>query len=123
MAAIRKTMQALANSSRPKNLHTEIIPASIPLQTQPKIDPTQFRGKLRQLLIQEGLKETVGMDGSITTRFQRVAERIFDEAEAGEAWAAQMVFDRVEGKAAAIQEQAPDNIAVLIIRGASTDEL
>lgn len=97
----------------------------------PPIDPRAHRGKLRQMLIEEGLKPArgpsgqpiLGTNGTVMNRFQRVAERIFDEAENGEAWAAQMVFDRVEGKAGTVQDAGPQDVTVLVIRGASTDDI
>lgn len=83
----------------------------------------QTTRKLRQMLIEEGCK-VVRINGVEQTRLQRVAERIYDEAEAGQAWAANMIFDRIEGKAPNTTDDEADKVKILILRpGVSMDEL
>lgn len=83
----------------------------------------QFRKNLRAMLIEEGLRETTDITGENKPRIKRVVERIFDEAEIGEAWACSLIFERVDGKAPLqIQAEQGDTV-VMVIRGASTDDL
>jgi len=83
--------------------------------------------KLRQLLIEEGVSPTGIYDektGLPIARIQQVVRRIYDAAEAGEAWAANLIFDRIGGKApTAIGADDNGPTVMLVIRGASTDDL
>ncbi len=74
------------------------------------------------MLIEEGLVETVDMSGKVKSRIQRVVERIYDEAEAGEAWPAQTPFERVDGRVAT-KIETTENAVVLVLRGASLDDI
>jgi hypothetical protein len=76
-----------------------------------------FTKQLREMLVEEGLRRVDGIP-----RIGRVIARLYDAAEAGEGWAVALLFDRVEGKVTQPVEQNSD-VSVLVIRGASLDEL
>jgi hypothetical protein len=82
---------------------------------------------LRKLLIEEGLRESGIYDdetGLPVARIQQVVRRIYDEAEAGEAWAANLIFDRIGGKAPTTPiGEGEGPCVMLVVRGASTEEL
>lgn len=81
-----------------------------------------FGKKLRDMLVEEGLTKTSSINGESKERIKRVVERIYDEAEVGEAWAVQLIFDRVDGKVTQPIDGIGD-ISVIVMRGASMDEL
>ncbi len=81
-----------------------------------------FRKELRTMLVEEGLVETSPINGTTKPRIARVIERIYTEAEAGQPWACQLIFDRVDGKVSQPISGLEDAV-VLVIRGASTDDL
>ncbi len=53
---------------------------------------------LRQLLMEEGAHVLVLPSGERIERRHAVVRRLYEAAEAGEAWAIQLVFERLEGK-------------------------
>ena len=81
-----------------------------------------FNKQLRAMLVEEGLKPTNPLSKNSKTRIEKVVQRVFDEAERGEAWAVQLIFERVEGKVTQPIE-APGNTQILVIRGGSMNEL
>lgn len=117
------------HTGRPLNAHQRAVQNGSVKIAQGKSHPRKgeetrrFRATLRELLIDEGLKENDHIDGRSISRIQRVVERIFDEAELGEPWACAMIFDRVEGKAPIQIQTEPGDTMMLVIRGASTDDL
>jgi hypothetical protein len=58
-------------------------------------------------------------------KLERIVEKLLDEAEEGEAWAAKEVIDRLDGKAIATQEISGIDGAPIEVNGATnfTDEL
>jgi len=83
----------------------------------------QFANTFKDMLVEEGLRPWNPNDPTSMTRIQRVVERIYDEAEAGEAWAVQVILERVEGKVPTTVVPQDGDVAVLVIRGASMDDL
>jgi hypothetical protein len=83
----------------------------------------KMNATLRDMLIDEGMKSAGNLGGDSKTRLQRVVERVFDEAELGEPWACQLVFERIDGKVPAVINADSTDTVVMVIRGASTDEL
>ncbi len=83
----------------------------------------KFGMSLRDMLIEEGCNPSGNIDGENKNRMQRVVERIFDEAELGEAWACQLLFERIDGKVPAVVNTDAVDVQVFVIRGASTDQL
>lgn len=82
-----------------------------------------FNKTLRDMLIDEGLKMSGVIENGVEkTKMQRVVSRVFEAAEEGEAWAVQVIFDRTEGKVP-IAAPANEDQVLLIIRGASTDDI
>lgn len=58
-------------------------------------------------------------------KLEKIVDKLLDEAEAGEAWAAKEVFDRLDGKAVVTQEISGVDGAPIEVNGATnfTDEL
>jgi len=81
-----------------------------------------FNKTLRQMIVEEGLKVSDYMNPEGKMRIQRVVERMYDEAELGNDKYTEMIFERVEGKITQPVEQI-GSIPVLVIRGASIEEL
>lgn len=103
---------------------------------QPGPDPRRHKGgqmnkaalsfgrQIREMLIEEGLKETTSISGQeAKTRIQRVVERVYDEAELGQPWAVQTIFERVDGKITQPIENT-GTVPVLVLKGdASMDDI
>jgi len=81
----------------------------------------RFGKNLRDMLVEEGMKKYDPNSADSKMRIQRVVERIYDEAELGEAWAVQLIFERCEGKVTQPIE-ANSNMPVIILTGGASME-
>lgn len=48
-------------------------------------------------------------DGNPITRLERIANKLFEEAESGTGWAMQLLFDRLEGRPRQVLEVVSEN--------------